>query len=128
ALGFGVIAALGRYDIGQSLVVANGTIEAIEGAEGTDAMLERVAAQRRAAGLDSASAPRGVFGKAPKPGQELRIDLPAIGPGTITRIAAARLEGIAVEGARVLAAQRTDLVSLAREHGVFVHGFAPLRA
>lgn len=125
ARGFAVIAALARYDIGQSLVIANGRIEAIEGVEGTDAMLERVSAQRHAAGMNEETAPHGVFVKSPKPGQELRVDLPAIGPETVTRVAAARLEAIVVEADRVLAAQRSALVALARQNRVAVHGLVP---
>jgi DUF1009 family protein len=127
ALGFATIAVLGRYDIGQGVVVADGRIEAIEGAEGTDAMLARVAAQRRAAGANEHTAAHGVLVKGPKPGQELRIDLPAVGPETVTRAAEARLEGLAVEAGRVIAARKADLVALAGKHGVFVHGMTPAR-
>ena len=92
-LGFAVRAALGPLDAGQAVVVAHGQVLAIEGAEGTDAMLQRVA------GLPGRGEPGlrgGVLAKGPKPGQELRVDMPAIGPRTVAAAVAAGLEGIAV--------------------------------
>jgi len=119
--GFALIAALGRYDIGQAVVIANGRVEAIEGAEGTDRMLKRVAEARRAAG---ASEQGGVLVKRPKPGQDLRVDLPAIGPNTIENIAAAGLAGVAVMAGHVLAAERERMIALAGTRGVFVAGIS----
>jgi DUF1009 family protein len=118
ALGFDVIRALGPFDVGQAVVVAGGRLEAIEGAEGTDAMLKRVAAQRKGRPTRS-----GVLVKRPKPGQELRVDLPAIGPGTVQAASEARLAGIAVLAGGVLAAGREQLVADADANGLFVQGF-----
>jgi len=119
--GFALIAALGRYDIGQAAVIANGRVESIEGAEGTDRMLKRVAEARRAAG---ASEQGGVLVKRPKPGQDLRVDLPAIGPNTIENIAEAGLAGVAVMTGHVLAAERERMIALAGTRGVFVAGIS----
>lgn len=119
--GFALIAALGRYDIGQAAVIANGRVEAIEGAEGTDRMLKRVAEARRAAGNSKQG---GVLVKRPKPGQDLRVDLPAIGPNTIENIAAAGLAGVAVMAGHVLAAERERMIALAGTRGVFVAGIS----
>jgi DUF1009 family protein len=122
ALGFDVVRALGPFDVGQAVVVARGRIMAIEGAEGTDAMLARVGAGRR--GAEATGEGRsGVLVKRPKPGQELRIDLPAIGPDTVRRAAEAGLAGIAVLAQGALAAQRAALCELADARGVFVQGF-----
>lgn len=118
--GFALIASLGRFDIGQAAVVANGRIEAIEGAEGTDRMLARVAEARARGSLRSG----GVLVKRPKPGQDLRVDLPAIGPHTIENIAAAGLSGVAVMSGHVLVAERLRTLELAEARGVFVAGFA----
>jgi DUF1009 family protein len=112
ALGFDVVRALGPFDVGQAVVVAKGRIVAIEGAEGTDAMLERVIEGRS-----------GVLVKRPKPGQELRIDLPAIGPDTVRRVHRAGLSGIAVLARGALAAERAALQELADACGLFVQGF-----
>ncbi len=117
--GFDLVAALGRYDIGQAVVVSRGRIEAIEGAEGTDRMLKRVAAARQARGQDERA---GVLVKRPKPGQDLRVDLPAIGPNTIANVEAAGLSGIAVMADHVLAAERGEMVKLADERGIFIVG------
>lgn len=119
--GFALIAALGRYDIGQAAVVANGRVEAIEGAEGTDRMLQRVADVRREAGALGLG---GVLVKRPKPGQDLRVDLPAIGPNTIENIAAAGLSGVTVMAGHVLAAERERMASMAEARGVFVAGIS----
>ena len=104
ALGFEVVRALGPFDVGQAVVVAEGRVVAIEGAEGTDGMLGRL----RAAGA-LAAARAGVLVKRPKPGQELRIDMPAIGPDTVRRAGDAGLTGIAVLADGALAAERSRM-------------------
>ena len=76
----------------------DGKVLAIEGAEGTDAMLQRVAALARPRGGGRRA--QGVLAKGPKPGQELRVDMPAIGPRTVEQAAAAGLAGIVVESRR----------------------------
>jgi DUF1009 family protein len=116
------VRALGPYDVGQAVVVSRGRVEAVEGVEGTDAMLARVAQQRRSR-VDTSPARLGVLVKRPKPGQELRIDLPAIGPDTVRRAANARLAGIAVLALGTLAAERTELVRCADAADLFVQGF-----
>jgi DUF1009 family protein len=117
--GFALIAALGRYDIGQGVVLTGNRIEAIEGAEGTDRMLKRVAENRRRAGNGERG---GVLVKRPKPGQDLRVDLPAIGPDTSRNAAAAGLSGIAVMAGNVLAAERPEMLRIADACGLFIAG------
>ena len=119
-LGSSIVKALGAYDIGQAVIVRDGELLAIEAAEGTDRMLARVAASRN---VIEGEKPRGVLVKRPKPGQEMRIDLPAIGPATVTRVAEAGLAGIAVLAGQSLAAQRLQLIANARAANVFVYGF-----
>lgn len=119
-LGLDLIRALGTYDIGQSVIVRDGRIEAIEGAEGTDRMIARAAERRAKAG---GSAGRGgVLVKRTKPGQDLRVDMPAIGPATVDGAAAAGLAGIAVEAGKVLVAERKRTLGLADAAGIFVEG------
>jgi DUF1009 family protein len=118
-LGFAVRAALGALDAGQAVVVADGRVLAIEGAEGTDAMLARVAALR--APRDGAVR-SGVLAKGPKPGQELRVDMPAIGPRTVERAAAAGLAGVAIEAEAVLLLDRGEAVAAADGHGIAIEG------
>jgi DUF1009 family protein len=123
ALGFDAVRALGPFDVGQAVVVTGGRIEAIEGAEGTDAMLARVALQRGSGG-DRGASPAGVLVKRPKPGQELRVDLPAIGPATARRAVDAGLAGIAVLAGGALAAERAELMGRADAGRLFVQGFS----
>ena len=120
-MAFRVIEALGRLDIGQAAVVAGGHVLAVEAAEGTDAMLVRCA-ELRATGRNKRRAPVGVLAKAPKPGQEERIDLPTIGLETVRKSAAAGLAGIAVAAGRVLLAERDATVAAANELGLFLVG------
>ena len=110
--GFRVVAALGRLDIGQAAVVVKGRVLALEAAEGTDAMIARCAELRKgASGRRRGLA--GVLVKAPKPGQEERVDLPTIGPDTVESAARAGLAGIAVAAGRVLIADRAATLAAA---------------
>ncbi len=115
-IGRAVVAALAPFDVGQAVAVRDGVVLAIEGAEGTDAMLKRLAEWRGAEALG------GVLVKWPKPGQELRVDMPAIGPHTIARVVTAGLQGIAVQAGATLAAQRGDMSDAADAAGVFIAG------
>lgn len=118
--------ALGRLDVGQGAVAVGGRVVALEGAEGTDAMLERVADLRTAGRISQRR--KGVLVKLCKPGQDLRADLPAIGMETLRRAKAAGLAGIAVEAGRSLVLERAVLVAEADAHGLFVTGILPARA
>ena len=118
-----VVRALGRLDVGQGAVVCEGLVLAVEAAEGTDRMLERVAAlPPEIRGLPSAR--RGVLVKLPKPAQERRIDLPTIGVATVERAAAAGLAGIAVEAGAALIIDEAKTIVRADEHGLFVAGIS----
>ena len=117
--------ALGRLDVGKGAVAVGGRVVALEGAEGTDGMLERVA-ELRAAGRISQRR-KGVLVKLCKPGQDLRADLPAIGPETLRLAKAAGLAGIAVEAGRSLVLERAALVCEADAGGLFVTGILPER-
>ena len=103
ARGREVIHALSPFDIGQAAVVIDGHVVAVEDIEGTDGLLARVARLREQGRIRS-PAKRGVLVKAPKSGQDLRFDLPTIGPGTIEGAAAARLAGLAVVAGNTLIA------------------------
>ena len=117
--------ALGRLDVGQGAVAVGGRVIALEGAEGTDGMLERVA-ELRAAGRISQRR-QGVLVKLCKPGQDLRADLPAIGIETVRRAKAAGLAGIAVEAGRSLVLAREAVIAEADAEGLFVTGILPER-
>jgi DUF1009 family protein len=112
-----IVRALGAQDLGQGAVVAQGLCLAVETLPGTDAMLEFVA--RTVARPDPQGA-RGVLYKAPKPGQDRRVDLPAIGPQTVAGAAAAGLAGIAWEAGGVIVLDRAATVAAAKAAGLFL--------
>lgn len=115
--------ALGRLDIGQGAVSAGGRVVALEGLEGTDAMLARVAELRANGRLRTGA--RGVLAKMCKPTQDERADLPSIGPETVINAHAAGLAGIALEAGRSLVLDREELIAKADRLGLFVTGIIP---
>jgi len=119
-IAFNVVRALGRLDIGQAAVVAKGHVLAVEAAEGTDAMLDRCAELRRSGRAKGSRT--GVLVKAPKPGQEERVDMPTIGPDTVRKAAAAGLAGVAVTAGHTLIADRPATVKAAKETKLFLVG------
>jgi hypothetical protein len=120
ARGLALLAALGPFDVGQAAVVAGGRIVAIEGAEGTDALIDRYREVRKAGRV--ARDANGVLVKAAKPQQDRRVDLPVIGPETVRRAADAGLAGIAAESGRVLVVRRQETRAAADAAGLFVVG------
>ena len=121
ARGREVLAALGPFDIGQAAVVIEGHVVAVEDIEGTDGLLARVA-RLRADGRIRASSGRGVLVKAPKSGQDLRYDLPTVGPRTVEGVARAGLAGIAVIAGNTLAAEPQAMIEAADANRLFVVG------
>lgn len=109
--------ALGNLDIGQGAVAIGGRVVALEGAEGTDAMLERVALLRAAGKVPREG---GVLVKMKKPNQEMRADLPSIGLDTVENAYKAGLAGMGIEaeGSFILNAQ--DVAKKADEYGIFI--------
>jgi hypothetical protein len=116
-----LIAAMSPFDVGQAVVVAKGRILAIEAAEGTDAMLMRIA-DMRAIGRLSRKGRAGVLVKAPKQGQEMRLDMPAVGLKTIEAAAGAEMEGLVLAAGRVLLIDREACVRAADEGSLFLYG------
>ncbi len=114
---------LGGLDIGQAAVALGGRVIAVEGAEGTDAMLRRCA-ELVGNGRVRSKGQCGVLVKTVKPGQDLRVDLPAIGPRTVELAVSANLAGIAVEAGGALIADRDATIRAADEAGLFLFGFA----
>jgi DUF1009 family protein len=111
--------AIGILDIGQAAVAVGSRVIALEAAEGTDAMLERVEAIR-AKGRVKWSGRSGVLVKRSKPQQDIRVDMPAIGPRTVETVARIGLAGIAIEAGRVMIAERAETVTLADRTGTFI--------
>lgn len=119
-----VARAIGALDIGQGAIVSAGLVLAVEAQEGTDAMLERVAAlPSHLRGIPGAGI--GVLAKAPKPIQETRVDLPTIGIATVQGVARAGLAGIVGEAGRMLVLEREAVIEMADELGLFILGVEP---
>ncbi|HSC61191.1 MAG TPA: UDP-2,3-diacylglucosamine diphosphatase LpxI [Rhizomicrobium sp.] len=119
-----VVRRLGELDIGQAAAVADGLVLAVEAAEGTDAMLERLPLlSKNLRGTPQKR--RGVLVKAPKPGQERRVDLPVIGVRTIELASAGGLSGVAVEAGAALIMRKSRIVEAADRLGLFVMAFEP---
>lgn len=114
------LAALGPFDVGQSAVIIDRRIVALEAAEGTDRMLARVAELRETGRLPGKRG--GVLVKRAKPGQETRTELPTIGPVTVSVAVAAKLSGIVVEAGRTIIADRAETIAAADAAGLFLVG------
>ena len=121
ARGREVLAALGPFDIGQAAVVIDGHVVAVEDIEGTDGLLARVA-RLRAQGRLRTKPARGVLVKAPKSSQDLRYDLPTVGPRTVEGAAKAELAGIAVAAGHAIVVEPQAMIEGADKAGLFVQG------
>jgi DUF1009 family protein len=119
-----VARAIGELDVGQGAVVCDGLVLAVEAQEGTDAMLRRVA-ELPSAIRGEPGRYRGVLAKAPKPIQEVKVDLPTIGVATLQRAARAGLAGIVGEAGRLLVVDREAVIAAADDLGLFVMGVEP---
>ncbi len=108
SLGFSVLEALADLDVGQAIVVDNGHILGVEGVEGTDRMLTRIA------GLPGRNPPSGVLVKGPKRGQDLRVDMPAVGAQTIGRLAEAQIAMLVLAADKTLLLERDEMIRRAK--------------
>jgi len=106
--------AIGKMDIGQSVVVHNQVL-AVEAAEGTEKMLARVVSMRKKNKYKG-----GVMVKLIKPDQDLRIDTTAIGSDTIRDLAVARLSGLVVDAKHCWIIDMPEVLALANKHKIFI--------
>ena len=109
-LGQRTIAILAPYDMGQAVVIEDGRIAGIEGVEGTDALLRR---------LPPAEGRR-VLVKTAKPGQDLRLDLPTVGPDTLRAAMAAGVHLTAIEAGRTLVVESAETCAVAEMNGMAI--------
>ena len=107
--GFRAAKVIGQFDIGQSVVVRSGGIMAVEGIEGTDATI------RRAGQLANGDV---VLVKVSKPTQDLRFDLPAVGPATVRVLAEVRGRALAIEAGCTVTLDRPEMIALADAAGI----------
>jgi len=124
AAGVKVVRRLGALDVGQAAAVCGGLVLAVEAAEGTDAMIARIAHLPETI-RGTPSSPRGVLIKALKPVQDRKTDLPVIGVNTVRHISAVGLRGIAIEAGNALVINEAAVIEVADAARVFVLGFAP---
>jgi UDP-2,3-diacylglucosamine hydrolase len=110
--GYKIARELGRLDLGQSVAVCDGACVALEAMEGTDAIIERAAA------LVNGKALRVV--KLAKPNQDLRFDVPVIGPGTARLMARLKVSALAIEARKTLMIDREELVGIANDAGIAI--------
>jgi UDP-2,3-diacylglucosamine hydrolase len=115
ALGLRVAKSLGALDVGQTVVVKDGAVLALEAIEGTDAAI------RRGAQLGG---PGAIIFKASKPNQDLRFDVPAIGPGTVELAGELGIAAIGLEAGRTLILERERSLELAALRGIAIVGVA----
>jgi DUF1009 family protein len=109
-----ILAALSPMDVGQGCVVGNGLCYGIETVQGTDAMLAMVA--------QTPLEQQGVLMKRAKRGQELRVDMPAVGVETLRAAHRAGLAGVVIEAGRVMLLEADDMHRVAHELGLFIYG------
>ena len=110
-----ILKTTGPLDIGQGTVVAGGLCLGLETLQGTASMLEFV----RHSDPDLRPE-RGLLMKAPKTGQDRKVDLPSIGPDTMDQLASAHLSGIVIEAGGVLVINRDEVIKRADAHGLFL--------
>ena len=123
-IGFALLGSLAPYDVGQAVVVAGTRVCAVEGPEGTDAMIARVRKLWGSGRLPrSDQAP--VLVKTAKAGQDLRIDMPVIGPRTVRCAAAAGFAGVAVGAGQTMIIDHAATVAEANRRKMFLVGVSP---
>jgi UDP-2,3-diacylglucosamine hydrolase len=109
AFGFEIAKASSKLDIGQTVVVKNGTVLAVEAFEGTNDAI------KRGGSLGKGGA---TMVKVSKPDQDMRFDVPVVGPDTITAAAEAGVDVIAVEAHRTLILDQSEVFRQCAEHRV----------
>jgi len=113
AFGWPLAKAVAKLNIGQTVVVKKGTVMAVEGFEGTDEAL------RRGGKLGGGEA---VAIKVTAPGQDMRFDVPVIGPRTLQAAAEGKLSVLVVESGKTLILEMEEVRKLAVRHKITVWG------
>lgn len=112
-LGLKVARSLGALDIGQSVIIEDGYILGVEAAEGTENLIERCAVLRK-------KPYGGVLVKVLKPNQDVRLDIPSIGPETVNSLAKFKYNGAAIEAGSVIIISRESTYEFANEDDIFI--------
>jgi UDP-2,3-diacylglucosamine hydrolase len=120
AFGLELLVSLSDFDIGQGAVVDRRHVLAIEGPEGTDRMIRRVRSLRQSWFGLRRREEGGVLIKAAKRGQDLRVDMPTIGPRTVSEAAKAGLAGIAIGAGSTFVLEQEETLRMADQLGLFL--------
>ena len=112
-LGCNVAISLGKLDIGQSVIVQDGYVLGVEAAEGTDNLIKRCAILRK-------KPSGGVLIKMMKSTQDVRLDIPTIGPDTIALLAEYKYKGAAIQKDGVIIIDPETTIRLANQHKIFL--------
>jgi len=110
-LGWSVAKEIARLDIGQTIIVKNGTVLAVEAFEGTNDAIKRGGALAREGA---------VMIKVAKPNQDMRFDVPVIGIETVKVAAESKLRVIAIESGKTLLLERDAIVDLAQRANISI--------
>lgn len=113
AFGWEMARKIGRLDIGQTLVVKDGIVLAVEAIEGTDGAIRRGGKLGRRDVL---------VVKVVKPRQDLRLDLPVIGPATVRTLDRAGASAMAVEAGKTIVVDKEKVVGAADRAGICLMG------
>ncbi len=116
-MGWQLAREMGRLDIGQSICIKSRAVLAVEAIEGTDECIRRAGRLCPAGGFTVV--------KVAKPHQDMRFDVPTIGPGTIDAMSQSGGGVLAIEGGRTIILGREELITLAKRHGISVYAFDP---
>jgi len=111
--GWEVAQEIGRLDIGQCVVVKNRVVVAVEAVEGTDEAIRRGGALAREGA---------VVVKRSKPQQDLRFDLPAVGPTTVEAMSSVKASVLALEADRCVLLDREEMLRKAEQAGIAIVG------
>ena len=109
---------LGQLDVGQAVIVQQGLVLGMEGIEGTDELIKRCGGYKR-------KGSGGVLVKLRKPQQDMRIDLPTIGPRTVENAKNSGLKGLAVHAGNTLIVDEKEVIKTANKAGLFIIGIEP---
>jgi len=114
--GYEIAKEVSRLDIGQTVVVKNGTVLAVEAFEGTNEAIKRGGSLGRGDAITV---------KVSKPNQDLRFDVPVIGTQTLETAKEAGIRAIAVQAGVTLLLEREQLYDLAHQYKISIYGVAP---
>ena len=112
--GWQIVKKLGELDIGQAVAVKEKEVIAVEAIEGTAAMIERAGRLCRSGGW--------TLVKVSKPQQDMRFDVPCVGPDTIRSLAQNGGKYLIVEAEKTIIIDKPETIELANELGITILG------